>query len=41
VRNAPTKGDKGCFDGKGRSLKVITESYENAKKKGFVQLPKE
>jgi hypothetical protein len=39
--NAPTKGDMGCFAGKGRSLKVTTKSYVNAGNKGFVQLPNE
>jgi hypothetical protein len=37
VKYAPTKGDKGFFAEKGRSLKETKESYENAEK-GFVQL---
>jgi hypothetical protein len=41
VKNAPTKGAKGCFVGKGRSLKATTESYVNAGNKCFVQLPNE
>jgi hypothetical protein len=32
VKNSPTKGDKGFFAGKGRSLKETTESYVNAGK---------
>jgi hypothetical protein len=41
VKNSPTKGDRGCFAGKGRSLKETIESYVNVGNKGFVQLPKE
>jgi hypothetical protein len=41
IRNAPTKGDMGCFAKKRRSPKVTTKSYVNAGNKGFVQLPKE
>jgi hypothetical protein len=32
-KNAPTKGDKGCFAGKGRLLKVITKIYVNVGKR--------
>jgi hypothetical protein len=41
VKNAPTKGDRGFFSRKGRSLKATIESYANVGNKGFVQIPKE
>jgi hypothetical protein len=37
-KNAPTKGDMGCFARKRRSPRVTTKSYVNAGKKGFLQL---
>jgi hypothetical protein len=41
VKNARTKGERGCFAEKRRLLKATIESYVNVGNKGFVQLPNE